>query len=503
MPDSLPRRVVLEVQEGGAGASAWKTLDLANDITMVRIGANSGGDIEFVDEYGRNQAKGGQLEIVGTRQTGTPSPITFDLEVGYKVRATLRALDGKKNLRARYFSGEYSVATNFNKIQLFCNSRNTNKFGTVNRDLVNDFEDVGDQLKRLFPQRASHYEELDELTRQKISATVTTLGISHVISVGYPRAAGDIPGESENNPGNKEYLIVTLKDVSNLPHIFWTSNKGSAWVDNTGTGLTNFDGTAIARAGANVIISGSGAGGGLAYANFEAVKAGTATWTRSTNISAGTVVNFVVAVDALTLYACGNAGAVYKSTDGGMSFSSLGTAVTANNLSRIAVSDNELLWIGGASGTLVRVYKDVMSLVTVGALAAAINSLAVPPGGQRGRQLYVGAADGKIYRTYDGLATTPAFTTPSFDSSGSGAIDGLAFAGYEGAVLYIAQTNGSTQSRILRDLSGGFLGQDVQILGSFAAPANSSINALAAADINTVMAVGDVNGGQGYIELVS
>lgn len=506
MPGAIPRFRMAEVQEGGSGSNSWKPIAVYNDKDGVKLTAPDGGDIEFTDHYARNWMNGGQLEIINTFQTGQPQPYTFDLEVPLEIRRYLSELDGKKNLRIRFFTGDYTVPTNYGKMFYLINSRNTKMRGSFPVDFVNDTEDVGDQLRRTFPQRAIDIVDIDPVQHLKISGTVTTLQVNHVISVGYPRSAGDVSGENTNSTGDKEFIAVTSKNVSNLPLLFWTNDKGATWTSVTLTGLTNGDAFGVAKAGAYIVVAMQGAGGGLAYAKWDDIKAGTATWTRSTNISAGTVVNMVMAVSASTLYAVGNSGAVYKSTDSGITFTSLGTAVTANNLTKIAVADESLIWFGGASGTLVKCLNGVMSVVTVTGISTnAINSMAVPPGLTRGSELFIGAADGNVYVTVNSTATTPTWATRAFDSSGAGAVDGLAFAGPDGCVLWLAQTNGSSQSRILRDLSGGKLGLDVEIIGGFTSPANSTFNAIAAGagNCNNLMVVGDINTSQGYLGSVA
>lgn len=502
----LPRRGVLEIQEGGAGSSNWKALALIMDMSLYRLGAVDSSEVEITRFVGRDE-RTGRLKVIASSRTGGVVTYTAELEIAdTKVSRILESVNGKKNLRVRMFTGEYSNPVNYEKIRLLSRAWTKKPMGGFTRDMLNSFEgfeDQADMQKRTFPQDVDALYELDPVVHSKISGTVTTLGISDVISVGFERWAGEVAGENQNNPGNKEFLFVTLKDVSNLPHVFWTANQGASWADNTGTGLTNFDGSGICKAGGNVIISGTGAGGGLAYASFETVKAGTATWTRSTGISAGTVVNSVRAIDSNTVIACGASGAVWISTDGGRSFASAGTAVTANALTKIAVVDSSLQWFGGASGTLVRRYKGVMSLITVSGLAVAINSLAVPPGLGRGTELFIGDAGGNLRVTVNGTATAPTFATRAFDGSGSGAVDGLAFAGDDGELLYLIQSNGSSQSRILRDHSGGQVGNDVEVIGAYTDPANSTFNALAMADLNTGMLIGDVNGGQGYIGLLA
>ncbi len=509
---SLPRRAILEVQEGGAGASAWKTLATLSDVSIVRMGAIDSGEQTISRFYGRDERNGGRLRVVNSARTGEPPVYTAEVQVmDAKVANILQVLDGKKNLRVRYFYGEYSNPVNFDKIRVLSRAWNKKPKGGFSRDMVNSmegFEDQAEAQRRTFPHEADDLLELDPLVLQDIKGTTTTLAVNAVLSIGYPRWAGEVAGENQNNPGNKEWLFGTAKaSVGQVPKLIVTLDKGATKTVLDCTGLADFTITGIAKCGNNIIISGSDAtGGGLAYASLDAIKAASTsvTFTRSTGIAAGTEVNNVARIDDNTAIAVGPAGAVYISTDGGRTFASAGTAVTANALTEIAVVDSTLQWFGGASGTLVRRYKGVMSVITVTGLSTnAINSLAVPTGLLRGTELYVGGADGNLYVTVNGTATTPTWTTRSFDSSGAGAIDGLAFGGPDGDVLFIIQTNGSSQSRVLQDLSGGMVGNDVYIVSQFTSPTNATFDAIAVADENTAMVVGGVTGGQGFIGLVS
>lgn len=501
MPNPVSKYRIVEVQEGGSGATNWKILYMTDSQSQIKMGAVSGGALDYTDQYARDWSQGGALTIINTIMTGQPAPFEFDLELPVEVRANattyFNTLRGKKNIRVRHFSGEPTVQTNYQRMDVYAACLNTAMPGTTTGDIVSDIENLGDPLRMTIGQRAAGYVPIMPVQHLR-QTTSLTQAVNAVISVGYPRVAGDVSGENTNNDGLQEWIAVTAKDGSNLPHLLWTQDKGSTWTDVTMTGMTNMDGTGVCKAGQYIVVSGSGTGGGLAYAKWDDIKAGTATWTRSTNISAGTVLNAVVAPsNGTVVYSCGAAGAVYKSTDSGITFTSAGTAVTANALTKAVVVDETLIWFGGGGGTLVKMYNGVMSTVTVTGISTnAINALAVPPGINRGTELFVGAANGNIYVTTNSMATTPTFATRSFDQSGTGAVDALAFGGYEGNVLWVAQTNaGATGSRIIRDFSGGKLGNDCEVIGSFTSPTNATFNAIAGVryDANTLIVVGDVS----------
>jgi len=503
----MPPTAVVEIQRGGAGANKWEALAILTNQAHIRMGAIDSGEVTPARQYARDM-RTGQLKVVASWLSGEAPTFTSEIETNdVNVQRFLETMQGKNNIRVRYYTGDYGNPANWEKMRVLSNAWNLKPFGAFNTDMVNHlqgFEGSDTPQTRTFPVEADGAIEIDTLTRTNISGTVSGLAINHIISIGYPRYPGQVAGEYEANPGNKEFLAVTSRaGAGGVPRLLYTLDGGLTWTTIQLTGMTDGDGTGVALAGDNVVISMSNTGGGLVWAKWSEIKKGTHTWTRSTNISSGTVVNRVMAVSNTTLYACGNSGAVYKSVDGGITFASAGTAVTANNLTRMAVASENLIWFGGASGTLVRLLNGAMSVVTVTGLSTtAINSLAVPyMSPTRLSQVFVGAANGNVYRTFDGDATTPTWTTAY--ASGFSAIDGLDFAGPNGDVLFIVQTNASTQSRVVVDYSGGYFGQDIRAYGSFTDPGNPTIDHIAAADHNTAIAVGPVQSSQGYIERIA
>ena len=503
----LPPTAVIEVQEGGAGATNWQTLAAVTELSHLRFGAIDSGEIEIARQYARN-LRTGALTTISSWRTGEAPTYTGELEINdINVRRLLEILNGKNNYRVRYYTGAYGDPTNYELIRQMSSAWNMKPAGGFGTDMVNSFEGYdapADPQRRTFPLEADNFLEIPPLLHTKQSGTVIAANLSHIISVGYPRYAGQVQGEYANNAGNKEFIAVS-NALATVPQIVYTLDQGATWTVRALTGITTADATGVALAGDNLVISMSGTNAGLVWTKWSEVKANSYTVTRSTNISAGTVINRVVACSNKVLYACGNSGAIYKSTDGGVTFNSVGTAVTANNLTRIAYATEDVAWFGGASGTLVRYRNGVQSLITVGSMGAVtINALAVPNMAyNRLGQLYIGNNGGDVFVCYDGDATAPTFTRVYEGPSSVAAIDGLDFAGPNGDVLWVIETNGSTQSRVSIDLSGGKFGQDLKPIASYTDPANSTFDHIAAADHYTAMVVGPVNSSQGYLGLIS
>lgn len=500
----LPIRTILEMQNGGPGASNWAALGLLNDVSNVRLGAIDSNEATISRAVGRNEMTG-QLQTIGSWKSGDVISYTSELEIqDVKVRRLLESLQGRNNFRIRYFTGERADPLNYEWIRMLSGAQITKPAGAFGRDMTNSFEGVeapADSQKRKFPIQADAYLDIEAIIRQNISGTITTLAIKDVASIGFARSAGDVAGENTNNPGNKEFVFITAKSGAGATSkVFYTADKGATW-SSTNT-LNDFDGSGITKAGPNIIISGNDAtGGGLAWATAASVKAGTATWTRSTGVAAGGRVAHVRKINDLEVIAVGNSGAVWYSSNSGMTFSSL-TAVTANNLLWIAVAGDDLQWFGGSTQTLVRRYKGVMSVITGHGLTGTFNSLAVPGGMTRGQELYMACSDGSVRRTVNGTQTTPTFAIVRQDSAVT-SVTAIAFGGPNGEYCYLAEANASPAARIVRDHSGGMFGGDAEVLGSFTSPTNAGISSLAAADWYTVMGVGAVSASQGYIELVA
>lgn len=499
----LPKTRIIEVQEGGAGSNNWKVLGIANDVTRGIFDTPSGGGTEYTQQFGRNHRKNGKLQVIDQVQTGQPSPITFNIELPFDDLAWLAQMNGKKNLRVRWFAGDYTNPTNFVRLAKYigCVTAGDEAFTQA---LVNDAENIGDPQRIQLPQQALDRVYINPLAHARLTSGVT-IAVNQVVAHGFQRNAGDIPGENQNKTGDEEFLFAADRSAgAAAPYIGFTLDKGATNTFRLITpAINDLDLTGICKAGPNIVACGPSATvGGIVWVKYDDFVANSFTVTRSTGIPAGTQIQRVIAITSSVVVACGNAGIAYISRDSGVTFTSLGTAVTANNLTEAAFADENLYWFGGASGTLVKVLNGVMSVVAVNGLSTnAINALAVPPG--RGYELYIGSAAGNIHATPNALLTTPVFSTRSFPNAGVGSIDDVQFAGTDGNVMFVVQTNGSSQSRVLRDDSGGMMGPDTQVIGDFTSPANSVINSIAPSSENHALTAGEANGGSGFVGRVA
>lgn len=489
----MPAKRVLEYQKANG---AWLPLGLfSGEKSGVIMAAPSGGGLEYTDQFARDFRDGGKLVVIDTFESGTPAPWTFTLEMPFTPAKFVEKIFGFKNLRVRWYEGEYSVPTNYLKMLVYADSKNQTE--GFNNPLIDDTTNQGNPDRRTLAQRAATMIEVDKVEHVRVASALTDEPVNCVISLG-------IPESTTNDEGDLEFVAGTDLEAAATPKLLYTDDVWETGKELACTGLSAADITGLARAGANLVIAASNAtGGGLFYVNLDDVRseASAVTPTRSTGVAAGDEVFCVVALNANLVLAGGESGAVYKSTDGGRTFSTL-VSGASNNFISVAAYDETLVIFGGSSGECYKYKNGVFSALTVTGISTAnCNSVAIPPR-KRGDdiEIYIGASDGDVYRSLDEGVS---WSTPAFDSSGSGAVDGLVFAGHKGSVLYVIQTNGSSKSRILRDFSGGNLGQDVEIIGSFASPADNVINAIVAPKVNKAVCVGELLSTTGYIGVVA
>lgn len=202
------------------------------------------------------------------------------------------------------------------------------------------------------------------------------------------------------------------------------------------------------------------------------------------------------------VYTVADGGFIAVSHDGGFSFEASDAAsATTDNLTSVFFESEFLGWAAGANGTLLRYLNGNWSVVTVSGLSATINTIAVPP--TRANEVYLGTANGLIYKSLDAKASTPTFESVDFDKSGNGAINDLQFAGYAGQLLYILQSEADDDTRVLRDNSGGYLRNQVEVIGAFVSPENNGINSIALGALNFGFTAGEVFDSFGFIGQLS
>lgn len=489
--DSSRERTIIDIRKGGAG-NPWLVFSTQGEIT-----APSGGGQPVDSRWGRS-ADGGS-EYKGAVLTDNPARFELDLmdRLNPAQRNFLYELKCAVDLRIRQRCGDFKDLTSYEAIIEYIDGRITAK--SYSTPLANNAAQPGDDVMDTKSISAAFEQRLLRLTHLSSTGTNVDAVINDVISVSLAQCPGDCGVELT---GEEEFWCVTGQDSTPgylsqpAAQFGYRTAVDGAWTFVYITLLQNANALSLVRVGPRVFVASNA--GGIVYARVQDIKDGVAQpWTRA--LAGGTNGPRAIAVTPNgTLWATGNNGYIYRSTDGGFTWTTFDAGVaTTQQLNAIAVASDNLVWFAGNNGVLLRYQNGVVSAVTTGLSANNINTVVVPQG--RGNEVYFGTAAGRVYRSLNSTATAPTIAEVAVDLAGSGSIEDMTFAGFKGNVLLIVQSRADGKSRVLRDLSGGYGGQQIEVIGSFDSPTQNGINAIAAANENYFVTVGELVGGYGWI----
>lgn len=477
----------------GAG-NAWLLFSLQGEMA-----APSGGGQSVESRWGRRD--GGGQEPKGTIKTSNPERFEMDVMRRLNIQQVqfLQKLEACPfDVKVLQICGDYRDKTNYLAAIGYLDGYTTSR--TYSTNLANNADTPGDDtMETLSISAIDEFRQL-KLAHLDITNSDQDVAINRVIAVGLQRCNGDCGTEKT---GEEDFWFVT--DQDSTPGYLTIPAARFGYTEDGGATRTfvyiepfqNADALDVVKLGDYVLVASPQ--GGVARANFNDIKNGVSLpWTRTLVGGTNGPRALAVTPDG-TVWAAGNNGYMYKSTDGGLTWTTFSAGgVTTQQINRIVAVADDQVWFAANGGVLLRYNGRVASRVTIPLVSSNLNAVAVPRG--RSKEVYVGAANGRIYRSRNTNATTPTFSEVSVDLSGSGSIDDLAFAGYLGNVLFILQSNAAGRSRVLRDLSGGNGALDVEIIGSFDLPDQSNINSIAPANENFGLTAGELNGaGYGFI----
>lgn len=496
----LANKSTVDVQIGGPG-NPWKLLDPSATLD----GPDGVRSQKVESRYTRGDAAG-QYKYLGAVKTANPDRIKVPLSLRLQACNFLDRLDCPVTLRARQACSSRTTLTDYEQMIIYIDSHPDGGLGYSN-PLANGTEDNGADVMEKINYSAGEEIRVVKVSHSDISGTVSDFAINKVIAVGQRICqSGCGPEAQEDN----DFWAVTDRDSTPgylslpTPKFLWTTDGGTTWSSSDIAPFINGDATDVVKYGAYVLVASPTHG--VAYARFQDLVDGASNpWAQATGFSGGTAFPKALAVVGADVYAAGTLGYIWKSSDG-FTFSvfSAGTTTT-QTINDIAAAGCDLLWFAGNSGALVKLYKKSLSLVTVkdannAAVTSNLNVVEVPD--LRGYEVYVGTAGGKIISSHNADASTPTWAELAFSGAGTGSINDLKFGGTLGTLLFIVQTEagGTGRSRVLRDLSGGAGGlSNVEIIGSYAQPANLGINSIAVANANVAVTVGEVEATYAFI----
>lgn len=478
------QQTALDIRPAGPGNN-WQILD-----TDAGMTAPSGGRQGVDSAWGR--APDGSSRYLGTRFTGNPERWTFDVmarvdNINYLL-GLLDDLDGRlqcgcvtntNDVRVRERCGDQRDIQQYTKWWLGLDAASTSS--SFDNPLANAMEGDNIEVQQQESLSAGLAVRGTKLVHNDISGTVSDVALNKTIFV-----CSDewwLTGNADNTPG---YIGQPT------PKVIYTEDGGSTFTAIDVPVFLNGNITDMIKVGSYIVVV--SATNGVAYAPITQLKRGgviaPAAWSLATGFTAPNFPRTLFATNSNVVWAAGAGGRIWKSSDGGFSFTAQ-TSPTSNNLFSIAFASDDLGWFVGASGTVVRYFKGSFSVLAISGLSATINKVAVPE--YRGNEVYLGTANGFVYRSRNAAETSPTWETRGFQGSGTGQIIDLQFAGWKGNVLFLIQSDLNGLSRVLRDLSGGALGLDTEPIGDFQTPSNFGYTSIAPANENDAMVVGNIH----------
>lgn len=497
--NNLSEQTIAYIRKGGPG-NPWTLLDENG----AMIDAFTGGAADVESRFGLNSQ--GQRTYLGAMKQGDNARITttasFRLEIS-RLLSQLRQGRCPFDIMVNQRCGTVDPLNYLGGLILYDGYTTNKSYDNTLALLVDNTQT--DVLRALDLSFAPIEDAALKLRHLDITNTVSDFDINKVISVGVARCSGDCSIVGEND-GEQDFWAVTDADTTpghggfSAPRFLYTEDGGTTWNGSSVTVLLGGNLFGVAKAGDYAIVVGST---GIAYAKFQDIKDGVSLpWTLALSASN---INDVTFVSSDTGYACANSGVIYKSTDGGFTWSTLSNGtLTSQNLNSVSFVDSTTGYFAGNSGVLITYFNGTLSLLTVrtsvggAAITANFNVVATAP--FRGNEVYLGTSTGLMYRCTNATGSYPLFTLMTgLPLSGSGSIDDIQFGGFRGSVLFILQSNANGYTRVLRDITGGATAMKCENVGDFTNPSNFGINSIAPASITRAITVGQIHETYGFI----
>lgn len=478
--DNGREQTIVDVQLGGPGNS-WAALTIQHSAT-----APSGGGLSFTSRWG--QANAGRSLPLGTNIDSDPERFTFDTMVAVtkdsKLDEILRDIHNYclsqcgyalPSIRIRNSCDRLDVINNYENAYVYDDAGVTSK--GFNADLkIGPGPDGTGSVKVM---RSVSWSAIAEARLVKLRHLDNSAASS-------PVAINAVALGCDNR-----VWAVTDENTTPACEIGYSADGGVTWTfsEINTLAVTADVANDVVEFGDLVLVASPQSG--VEYATAQDVINGVATPFATATVSGSAwstnFPNALVVVNPALVLAFGDGGYLWSSTNG-KDFTLI-TTPTTENLNVGARIDSDRALIGGASGTLLRYDRGVVSAITVGSVSDAITAVAVPD--RRETEYYVGTDAGDILRSNDsGLNWMVKY-------SGS-AIEAMQFVGYRGSVLFFMDSADSA-TVVYRDLSGGAFGQDVETINS---PVDVVMNDIAARDVNYAVAVGEIETTNGFIGIV-
>jgi len=427
--------------------------------------------------------KKGGWRTVGTIQA-PPDAISTSIEnMTFLARDWLEKLNCEFTLFAFHRSGgEPDIFANYARARILNRCRVTS---LTDKQIVHHEEEQSSSQSRDIEAWPPVFRTGELTTRRQ--STSETLALNDVI------AYSPLDCEAGVVPGDK---VLAGADASGYTgNVLGTTNAGAAWAalaaDPFATGkniqsLVAFpiSDTVTRFLAAQMAVN--GAQGKVAYSDD-----GGASWT-TVNIGGATAGHGAVdsgalcALDQSHIWLASAKGYVYFSSDGGATWTAQTSGdLTALDLRAVSFIDENSGMTVGATDTVLFSSDGGTTWETATATGGGDDLNCIAPSGNF---WWVGTSGGDLYYTRDDGTT---WTQRRFSGDGAGNVSDIAFA--NDLVGYAIHNNASPVGSILVTINGGYSWK------ALTTPTNIGLNAITIADMNTVYAVGEVEGGTAVI----
>lgn len=473
MADKLLTRgdAQVDVQVGGPGNN-WQYLSACAAMSGPSVGY---GAIET--RWCQDPANAGKF-VRTLRFRTAPDDITFDVMTKLSTKDKINQLLCPFGLRARWLQCEGTRENAYEYDPLMLGYTPVDLLSKDYDDLVVTDEADNDEIMVTTPANAAYEYMLQKISGTRLG-TAAELGDEAIVSIWFC---------SYNNCGGGNCGVKTTKCstvyalTEGAGAIYSTPTLLVGTLDNV-TGLYSWEQKEITGAtgtfqagicaGSRIIVA-SQVDGEIAYSDD-----GGDTWSFVTGflgtVAAALSANFLFARTGSEIWLAMGGGYLYKSTDGGLTWTAvLSGTLTTDDLASVFAWDEDTVVIAGENAELYmstnagRSWTNFSDEIATAMASEFIqlNHAVIPP--RRDLELYVATNDGRIFRSLNTGATTVAFTEVAFSGDGVGTLDKIIFYGpYAGELMWFSQTNASSQTRLMRDNSGGAGGVDVEIVAGY------------------------------------
>lgn len=487
----------VDVQPGGPG-NPWKYLSACASMSGPTVPK---GETEI--RWCQDPKKAGKFRISSKFRTA-PDQITFDLMTKLGKLDYLNGLDCPFGIRARWLpessGGEREDPSQWDPIMLeYCDAElNEHSYD----DLVVVDPGNQDEILVTAPVSARYELRIKKMGGNRFGSA-TSLGDQPINDVEF---CGDLSCEDRTDECSTIYAVTDVDTTPyaspNLIKVTYDPDTNAPTITNVPILGFNSNIEGLECAGSRLLVSSNG-DSAVAYNDNDGDQD---SWTIVTLANAPAANhNALYARTAREIWVgCAN-GFVYKSVDGGGSFSAVHSGdLTSQTINAISAYDANLIVAVGNNGAMIKSTNGGQSWTDITETSTTGDNLLdveIPP--DRGKEIYVGTNSGTIYRSKDEGAT---FSSYTFEGSGVGTVDDIEFCGECGSeVMFILHNDGGPRGRLLRDLSGGAGGADVEVVLDYTdlILAGIQLNSISCCDGNTVAIGGENNGGYPVITKVA